>query len=282
MALQSESRATLPKYRRPQDAERDDTRRGKIGAKLENVRSKGYIVPGRVESLTGFFAVDKGESDIRMVYDASKSGLNEVLWAPSFCLSTVDSTFRSIESTTRLGDLDLGEMFLNFKLHKFIRPYAGVDLTAYVTTDSSEAPTERTCWERWESCLMGLKPSPYNATRAFAWCEEVIRGDPFDEGNPLRWDRLRLNLPGELNYDPTLPWLSKVVGQLPCERIAGDFFSYIDDIRSSGCSVDECWNVSRRVASYCGYLGHPGRSEEEASAKSDSGGVGWVQCGDYP
>ena len=59
-----------------------------------------------------------------MVYDASKSGLNEVLWAPSFCLSTVDSTFRSIESTTRLGDLDLGEMFLNFMLHKFIQPYA--------------------------------------------------------------------------------------------------------------------------------------------------------------
>ena len=245
----------LPKYKRQQEAERDDTRRGKISAKLENVRSKGYIVPGRVESLTGFFAVDKGESDIRMVYDASKSGLNEVLWAPSFCLSTVDSTFRSIESTTRLGDLDLGEMFLNFKLHKFIRPYAGVDLTAYVTTDSSTAQTEKTCWERWERCLMGLKPSPYNATRAFAWCEEVIRGDPFDEANPLRWNRLRLNLPGELTYDPTLPWLSKVVGQSPCERIAGDFFSYIDDIRSSGCSVDECWKVSRRVASYCGYLG---------------------------
>jgi hypothetical protein len=246
---------TLPKYRRPQDAERDVARRVKVGAKLENVRSKGYIAPGKVESLTGFFAVDKGDADIRMVYDASKSGLNEKLWAPSFCLSTVDSTFRAIESTTRLGDLDLGEMFLNFKLHKFIRPYAGVDLTAYVSTDLSGASTGTPCWERWERCLMGLKPSPYNATRAFAWCEEVIRGDPSDDRNALRWDRVRLNLPGEAAYDPTLPWLSKVVEDLPCERIAGDFFSYIDDIRSSGCSVDECWNVSRRVASYCGYLG---------------------------
>jgi hypothetical protein len=52
---------------------------------------------------------------------------------------------------------------------------------------------------------MGLKPSPYNTTRVFAWCEEAIRGDPGDSSNPLQCDRIRLNLPGEVAYDPTLP-----------------------------------------------------------------------------
>jgi hypothetical protein len=140
------------------------TRRGKISKKLENVRSMGYIAPGRVSSLTSFFAVDKGESDIRMVYDATKSGFNDAIWAPSFGLSTVESTFRSIERCTNMGDLDLGEMCLNFKLHGDIRPYAGVDLTTYVNGDVSGIDDSSVCWERWERCLMGLKPSPYNAT----------------------------------------------------------------------------------------------------------------------
>jgi hypothetical protein len=46
-----------------------------------------------------------------------------------------------------------------------------------------------------------------------------------------------------------------VVGEPSCEFIAGDFASYIDDIQTSGIREDECWAVSRRVASYCGHLG---------------------------
>jgi hypothetical protein len=81
---------------------------------LESVRLRGYVKPGPVVSLTSFFCVDKGPTDIRMVYDASKSGLNDVVWVPSFGLPTVDSSMRGIDSTSSLGDLDLGEMFLNF------------------------------------------------------------------------------------------------------------------------------------------------------------------------
>jgi hypothetical protein len=77
---------------------------------------------------------------------------------------------------------------------------------------------------------MGFKPSPFNTTQAFAWAEEIIRGDPMDEMNPLHWSKVRLNLQGEETYDPTLPWLSKVVGEPGCESIARDFASYIDDI----------------------------------------------------
>jgi hypothetical protein len=102
---------------------------------------------------------------------------------------------------------------------------------------------------------MGFKPSPYNATRAFAWAEEIIRGDRKDRDNPMRWDKVRLNLPGEEGYTSELPWVSKVVREGECDRIAGDFFTYIDDIRTCGQGDSHCWEVSRRVAALCGYLG---------------------------
>ena len=38
-----------------------------------------------------FFHVPKGERDIRMVYDGSKSGLNASLYAPWFALPTIDT-----------------------------------------------------------------------------------------------------------------------------------------------------------------------------------------------
>jgi hypothetical protein len=110
-------------------------------------------------------------------------------------------------------------------------------------------------WERQERCLMGFKPSPYNATRAFAWAEEIMRGDRREETNPMRWDRIRMNLPGEEDYTPSLPWVSKVVREGDCEKIAGDFFTYIDDIRTCGQSDEHCWAVSRKVAAMCSYLG---------------------------
>jgi hypothetical protein len=46
-------------------------------AKLEKVKTLRYIQPGTVTSLTFYFSVPKGETDIRMVYDGTKSGLND-------------------------------------------------------------------------------------------------------------------------------------------------------------------------------------------------------------
>jgi len=45
--------------------------------KLKSVRDRRYVKAGQVKSLTSFFAVPKGEDDIRMVYDGTKSGLND-------------------------------------------------------------------------------------------------------------------------------------------------------------------------------------------------------------
>ena len=89
---------------------------------------KIYIAKGFVLSLTSFFAVLKSEDDIRIVDDATKSLLNESIWAPNFFLRTV-SVLRNAETTTWYGDIDLGEMLLNYFLDEKLRPYAGVDVT---------------------------------------------------------------------------------------------------------------------------------------------------------
>ena len=55
--------------------------------KLDTVRSRLYIEPGEVT--THYFSVLKGEADIRMVYNGTSSGLNDILWAAHFGLPVV-------------------------------------------------------------------------------------------------------------------------------------------------------------------------------------------------
>ena len=93
----------------------------KIKEKLKKVIDRGYITPcDRVQSLTHFFSVPKtylevnGKKvvdDIRMVYDSTRSGLNEAVWTPWFPMPTATSLFRSVEAGTFMGDCDIGEIF---------------------------------------------------------------------------------------------------------------------------------------------------------------------------
>ena len=105
----------LPNYWKRQAWPSDKAERKKLGKKLNVVSDRRYICSGFVKSLTGFFPVKKGiDGDIRVVYDASKCGLNDALWCPNFFLPTIDSVLRNATSDTWFGDIDLGEMFLLF------------------------------------------------------------------------------------------------------------------------------------------------------------------------
>jgi hypothetical protein len=196
-----------PSYKKSQKGTRDKATRAKIIRKLEKVRARRHIGPGFVTSLTSFFAVAKGEDDIRLVYDASVSGLNNTIWVPRFPLPTIHTHLPSVEEGTWMSDLDVGEMFLNFVLHSDLRALCGVDLTEY-TDDVVELG--QVVWEVWQRAAMGLKPSPYQAVQGMMVAEEYIRGDRMDLKNPFRWDAVRMNLPGQVNYDPTLPSVSKI------------------------------------------------------------------------
>jgi hypothetical protein len=229
--------------------EKDAATKKKVVDKISKVRKRKYIAPGFVASLTDFFSVPKGDRDIRVVYNGTSSGLNDVLWVPSFPLPTVDSLLRAVHPNTWMADTDLGEMFLNFVLHERLRELAGVDVTHY---REEFGDSRRVCWERWMRCAMGLKPSPYQTTQAMLFAEDVIGGNPEDEKHVFRWDDVRLNLPDSEVYDPSLPWVYKVRRD---GSPAADFFLYVDDNRTTGDSKQEAWLAARKVASVCSYLG---------------------------
>jgi hypothetical protein len=78
-------------------------------------------------------------------------------------------------------------------------------------------------------------------------------GDRLCKDNPLRWDRIILNLPGDSIYDPSLPTVMKWNDSVG--RIAGDIVSFVDDLRLTGYSLENSWAVSRYVLSRLQYLG---------------------------
>jgi hypothetical protein len=239
-----------PRYKKSQKGTKDAAMRAKMIKKLKKVRTRRYIAPGFVTSLTSFFAVPKGEDDIRMVYDASVSGLNDSIWVPRFPLPTIQTHLRSVQEGTWMADLDIGEMFLNFVLHSDLRHLSGVDLTEY-TQDVDELG--HVLWEVWQRCAMGLKPSPFQAVQAMMVAEETIRGDPKDPKNPYRWDAVRMNLPGQTDYDPTLPWVSKI--RLGDKCIACDVVIFVDDLRVTGPTKNEAWQAAQRAAALLNHLG---------------------------
>jgi hypothetical protein len=79
-----------PCWQQAQQAERDETTRDRAVMKLAKVRKRKHISPGTVWSLTDFFSVPKGSDDIRLVYNGMSSGLNDVLWVPSFPMPTAN------------------------------------------------------------------------------------------------------------------------------------------------------------------------------------------------
>ncbi len=119
----------LPKFTEKQRVSKDAATRLKEREKVQKVRDRRYISKGKVESVTSFFSVPKGSSDIRMVYNGTSCGLNDAVYAPWFPMPTADSHLRAVDVGTFMDDCDIGKMFLNFMLDEAMRPFAGVDLT---------------------------------------------------------------------------------------------------------------------------------------------------------
>ena len=242
--------ARLEPWKRKQRKPRDANTFGLIRAKLDVIRDKGYVDQGFVESLMSFFEVAKGDDDVRMVYDGTASGLNDVLWAPWFPLPTVECLLRALEPGYSMADNDVGEMFHNFMMHEELRKYCGLDVSLYYPESIREG--KRNLWERWNRLAMGLKSSPYFAVQSMLIAQEVILGDQEDEENVFHWKELRMNLPGMNNYEPSKAWVCKIRRD---GTVAADLFIYVDDIRSSAPTTEEAWRASQRTSAKLGFLG---------------------------
>ena len=55
----------------------------------------------------------------------------------------------------------------------------------------------RDLWMLWVCVMMGLVLFPYAAIHGMLWASELVMGDRNDPNNPFKWDKIRLNLPGE-------------------------------------------------------------------------------------
>jgi hypothetical protein len=155
-------------------------------AKLMKVFARRYLLYGMILSLTSFFAVPKGGTDFRMVYNGTSSVMNAHLWALWFALPTICALLRSLELYTFKADSDIGEMFLSFMLEERCARLAGVDLTHYVEK-GEDAPDGKRHLEQWGTCLMGGTFSPYQTGQGMGHSKERIMVDPDDVYNVFKW-----------------------------------------------------------------------------------------------
>jgi hypothetical protein len=203
-----------------------------------------------------------------MVYDGTRSGLNDSIWVPRFPLPTVNTMLRAVDKSTFMG-MDIGEMFLNFVLHESMQALCGgVDLTKFFGAKNG-SDKKLLLWEKWVRAAMGLKSSPYQAVQAILVAREVILGDRKDASNVFRWDDVRLNLLGAADYYPALPWVSKV--RIEDGRIAADLFIYVDDVRVTGNLAKECDGAVRRAASTVNALGVQDAPRKRGFAEQSAG-----------
>lgn len=242
-----------PEYFVPQPKYDSEAIRMKVKNKVAKVIDRGYIQlcpQDKLASLMFMFDVPKGDDDIRMVYDASKSGLNDALWAPWFSLPTIDSMCRSLEPGCFCTDNDYGEFFLNFPMHQELQQYCGVDVTQLFPDMPRESQDLIT--GVWGRNAMGLKPSPYYSVQMGCRAKYLMKGNRWDAQNPFQWSRLMLNLPGTAGYDPRSPWISK---RRPDGSVAVETYQYVDDLRNTGPTGILAWRASMQVGKWCSWLG---------------------------
>lgn len=249
----------LPTKRRQKPARLQADQQALVAEKLEGMVSRDYLEVGHVASTVHFFSVPKGESDIRVVFDGTSSGLNETLWSPNFFLPSAKSAAMCMSFSSWMADMDFGEMFHNFHMDPKIRPYSGVDL-GNMSSMVSNVPAAKghSVLLRWTRLFMGMRPSPYNAVRHYYWGEEFARGNPSKPDNPMGYDCVKLNLPGMTDYDPSYPKVMKwKTGKSDSDRghVAGDVVTFVDDVRVTGYSKGNCWEVYRQFASRIQFLG---------------------------
>ena len=201
---------SLPIWIRPQRQYNNPSASLKVINKMIKLVARGYMKEGVILALTSFFYMTKGKDDIRMLFDATVSGLKHSLWFPSFILPSMRSFLMMLVTEKHMVDLDVGEIFYNFWISLVLSKYCGVDLGSYL--GHKKEPQGTPLWMLWVRLMMGLMLSPYAAIQVLLWVSEVVRGDSSDPDNPFRWDKIRLNLPGDPSYSPAITWMSKVWG----------------------------------------------------------------------
>ena len=101
---------------RPQRREKYPSVSLRMAKKMRKLVAEGYITEGFILVLTYFFSMPKVTENIRTVFDTTVSVLSNYFWSPNFMLPTIVSFLMMVGTETHMVDLDVGEMFYNFRL----------------------------------------------------------------------------------------------------------------------------------------------------------------------
>ena len=202
--------------------------------KLLKLRFNWYMERGFARLLTPRFLVPKVVEngvilDVRCVWDCRINGLNAAVWSPGFmfpdCQDGENMVIKWLPCRlaiylqqgspevdyskdpknfvkSKQVDIDVGQHFNNFRLHKSDQPFLGVRVTL---TNNNPEEEEQEEWWRFTVLPFGLKASPYIACQGQARITELAKGDTCDPKNPFHFSTAVLNLPCARNYDPSLP-----------------------------------------------------------------------------
>jgi hypothetical protein len=163
-------------------------------------------------------------------------------------------------------DLDVQDQFLNFKLHKLLRKYSGMDVQevrSLAPEDTEWEASRPKGWEQWERNWMGLRDSPYRNLQWQVRLKLEVYGDRRAPSNPFHWDRVEFNLPGSKGYWSYLPWIMKIRAD---GFLAAEIFVYVDDCWAVAHLADLVWRAARAYAAMCARMGIQDASRKCTSA----------------
>ena len=184
-----------PIWMRTQRRDNDPSVSLKVANNRSKLVSRGYIMEGLILVLTSFFSAPKGTYDIRLVFYTTVSRPNNFLWDTNFMFLPMGSLLMMVGLYTYMVDLDVEEMFYNFRISSMFSKYCRVDLGSYLGHNNDRRG--RPLWIRWVLLMMGMVLSPYATIQGLLWVSELVRGDKIEPNTPFRWYNIRLKPPGE-------------------------------------------------------------------------------------
>ena len=110
-----------------------------------------------------------------------------------------------------------------------------MDLGSYLGYNKDQQVTP--LWMRWLRLMMGLMLSPCAAMQVLLGASEVVKVGRSDLDNPFRWLNIRLDLPGDPRYSPTIPWIPNFLRGT--QDLDTDFTTYLYGSRLAAGSAEE-------------------------------------------
>jgi hypothetical protein len=221
--------------------------------KLIKLINKGYLEDekGRCKVVIPRHQVTKGNSNIRVVWNLTKNGVNATVLSPYFFLCTIASLCRLLEHEDDQGDFDIKEQYHNYLLHVSERAYHGVIIPPRVWQDKNvELSTHLMRFTRFP---FGWGAAAYLTLRMFARALELVNGNPQDMKNPFHWQEVVFNLPSALNYDPGLPRVRLVRHNT---KRSAEIISFFDDGRVHGPAGRLTHTALHKACTGLQYLGN--------------------------